>query len=188
MNLKAQRNLPAANPQAIATNAPVDKELAIGIKVEHEHTQDDALAAKIASDHLREDPAYYSKLMAAGLVDEPEAQALVAQTGNTTPHVETRPLIATPQAPTHGNFIDATRKTRPLGSDSIEHFGSQIAQTLTGTVPSGIPTAIISLGAMACEGGAKITEPNAGITSDQKGKRWSIDAYPTDKKATPPMR
>lgn len=190
MNLKAQRNLPSADPQAPSVNGPINKEMEIGNRVEMEHTNDPATAAKIASDHLREDPAYYSKLMAAGLVDEPDAQALIAQKGNTAPHVETRPLTPAGETPTRGNFIDATRKTRPLGgsSDGIEHFGSQIAQALTGTVPSGIPTAVISLGGMTCEGGAKITDPNAGITSDQKGKRWSIDAYPEDKKVTPPMR
>lgn len=190
MNLKAQRNLPAKNPQSTPTNDSVSNELTMGTEVEHEHTQDDALASKIAQDHLGEDPAYYSKLMAAGLVDEPEAQEMVAQKGNTAPHVETKPLIPVPQSIQRGNFINAEKKTAPLGSssDNIEHFGSQIAQALTGTVPSGVPTAIISLGGLACEGGAKITEPNAGITSDQNGKRWSIDAYPEDKKVTPPMR
>lgn len=194
MNLKAQRNIPSKNPAAVSTNAPVsnDNELAMGTEVEHEHTRDDALASKIVQDHLGEDPSYYSKLMAAGLVDEPEAQELAVQKGNTIPHSETRPLVPAPQKITtnRGNFVNAERKTAPLGSssDNIEHFGSQIAQALTGTVPSGVPTAIISLGGLACEGGSKITEPNAGITSDQNGKRWSIDAYPEDKKVTPPMR
>ena len=188
MNLRAQRNLPSANPQSPSVNGPIDKEMEIGTKVEMEHTNDPALAMKISADHLREDPTYYSKLMAAGLVDEPEAQEMVAQKGNTTPHVETKPLVPVPQSIQRGNFINAEKKTLPLGSDSVEHFGSQIAQALTGAVPSGAPTAIISLGGLACEGGAKITEPNAGITSDQKGNRWSIDAYPEDKKVTPPMR
>ena len=48
---------------------------------------------------------------------------------------------------------------------------------------------------LKCEGGSKITEPNAGITSDmtkrgdEKEKtRWSINAYPNDeKKLTPPI-
>ncbi len=193
MNLKAQRDLPSAHPQAVATNGPIDKEMEIGNRVEMEHTDDETLAAKISADHLGEDPSYYSKLMAAGLVDEPEAQELAVQKGNTIPHSETRPLVPAPQKITanRGNFINAEKKTAPLGasSDNVEHFGSQIAQALTGAVPSGAPTtAIISLGGLACEGGSKIVEPNAGITSDQKGKRWSIDAYPTDKKATPPMR
>jgi len=43
------------------------KEIEMGTKHEHEHTKDDALARKIAMDHLKEDPKYYSKLKAAGL-------------------------------------------------------------------------------------------------------------------------
>ena len=46
------------------------KELQMGTSIEHEHTQDDRLAAKIAADHLREDPHYYSKLNKAGLAQE----------------------------------------------------------------------------------------------------------------------
>jgi len=53
-----------------------NKELATGIEVEKEHGGDIALATKIATDHLREDPNYYSKLMAAGLGDEPRAQQI----------------------------------------------------------------------------------------------------------------
>lgn len=43
------------------------KELEMGTKIEHEHTKDDALARKIAMDHLAEDPHYYTKLKKAGL-------------------------------------------------------------------------------------------------------------------------
>jgi hypothetical protein len=43
------------------------KELEMGMSVEKEHTQDEALARKIAMDHLAEDPKYYTKLKAAGL-------------------------------------------------------------------------------------------------------------------------
>lgn len=37
------------------------------------------------------------------------------------------------------------------------------------------------------EGGSKIIEPNAGITDDMHGKRWTIDAYDNEstKGATP---
>lgn len=41
------------------------------------------------------------------------------------------------------------------------------------------------------EGGSKITEPHAGITSDMKGKRWTIHAFDTDssnKKETPSLK
>lgn len=46
------------------------KEIEMGTKHEHEHTQDDALARKIAMDHLKDDPNYYSKLKKAGLEQE----------------------------------------------------------------------------------------------------------------------
>ena len=108
MNLKAQRNTPAKNPVQPQTHGPVSKEREIGNRVEMEHTQDPVLAAKIADDHLSEDPAYYSKLMAAGLVDEPAAQELVAQKGNSAPHVETKPLVPAPLSPPRtSNFINA---------------------------------------------------------------------------------
>lgn len=55
------------------------KELEAGTEIEHEHTHDDALARKIASDHLREDPHYYSKLKAAGLEEETDEGALTPQ-------------------------------------------------------------------------------------------------------------
>ncbi len=38
------------------------RQLAMGIKVEMEHTRSKAIAREIAMDHLKEDPAYYSKL------------------------------------------------------------------------------------------------------------------------------
>jgi len=38
------------------------KELAMGIKVEMEHTKNKEMAKKIALDHLYEDPKYYTKL------------------------------------------------------------------------------------------------------------------------------
>lgn len=38
------------------------KELAMGIKVEMEHTDDKRVAKEIALDHLAEDKKYYSKL------------------------------------------------------------------------------------------------------------------------------
>jgi hypothetical protein len=42
-------------------------ELAMGIKIEMEHTKDRNVARDIALDHLKEDPKYYSKLSKAGL-------------------------------------------------------------------------------------------------------------------------
>ena len=39
-------------------------QLAMGIKVEREHTKSDDIAREIAMDHLKEDPRYYTKLRA----------------------------------------------------------------------------------------------------------------------------
>jgi len=51
-----------------STDMNIDpKEIEMGTKHEHEHTKDDALAKKIAMDHLKDDPKYYTKLQAAGL-------------------------------------------------------------------------------------------------------------------------
>lgn len=49
------------------------KQLAIGTKVEMEHTNDHGKAEEIAADHLTEDPDYYKKLEKAGLADELES-------------------------------------------------------------------------------------------------------------------
>jgi hypothetical protein len=42
--------------------AKIDEQTARGVKVEHEHTPDDAKAREIARDHLSEFPDYYSAL------------------------------------------------------------------------------------------------------------------------------
>lgn len=49
------------------------KQLEVGKAVEAEHTPDPEVAIEIALDHLYEDPDYYTKLIKAGVVDEPEA-------------------------------------------------------------------------------------------------------------------
>lgn len=43
------------------------KELLMGIEVEKEHTSSEKMASRIATDHLTEDPKYYSKLKKIGL-------------------------------------------------------------------------------------------------------------------------
>lgn len=49
------------------------KQLEIGIHVEMEHTNNSKIAKEVAIDHLSEHDDYYTKLIKAGLVDEPEA-------------------------------------------------------------------------------------------------------------------
>lgn len=50
----------------------IEKELAMGAKVELEHTSDKMEAHKIAMEHVKESADYYSKLKASGLADELE--------------------------------------------------------------------------------------------------------------------
>jgi len=52
--------------------AQIEKEIKIGQKEEMEHTSDPLEAHKIAMDHIKEDPLYYTKLKDAGLVDSVE--------------------------------------------------------------------------------------------------------------------
>ena len=46
------------------------KEVMKGISIEKEHTKDERVAARIALDHLSEDPEYYTKLKKAGLTGD----------------------------------------------------------------------------------------------------------------------
>ncbi len=50
-------------------------QLALGVQIEMEHTNDEKIATEIALDHLTEDGQYYQKLIAAGLAKEFQPQA-----------------------------------------------------------------------------------------------------------------
>ncbi len=56
------------------------KQLAMGIKVEMEHTKDKRISKRIALDHLAEDPLYYTKLKKAGLANELDENSLFGLT------------------------------------------------------------------------------------------------------------
>lgn len=74
-------------PGGVADNAsptPLDvNELAMGIKVELEHTNDPKIAVEIALDHIRETPDYYSRLSTTGL--SPEISPEPNQASKSTP-------------------------------------------------------------------------------------------------------
>lgn len=68
-----------------------DKQLKAGIEVEKEHSWDlgpytdlpkQEIQKLIAQGHLKQDDEYYSKLMKAGLIDEPEAKKILEATNN----------------------------------------------------------------------------------------------------------
>lgn len=56
----------------------MNNELELGTQIETEHGGDEMLSRRIASQHLAEDPHYYSKLMAAGLGDNEKAQEIAS--------------------------------------------------------------------------------------------------------------
>ncbi len=65
MNIKEFKDKDIISGGLADLSSPEDfdsKELKIGIKHELEHTDDINVAKEIASDHLKEDPHYYSKL------------------------------------------------------------------------------------------------------------------------------
>ena len=62
-----EKSLEALAKKHDVTVDALKKQLEIGIKVEHEHTEDEDKARKIALDHLDEKPDYYTKLKKAGL-------------------------------------------------------------------------------------------------------------------------
>lgn len=62
-------DVPTKTPEQLAKKhgvsvATIEAALKQGVKIEHEHTSDDATAREIALDHLGEDPKYYTKLKA----------------------------------------------------------------------------------------------------------------------------
>lgn len=86
-------------------------ELKVGIANEMEHTDDPKVAQQIATDHLKENPHYYSDLMKCGLVDEPDAlkaaktEVALADTGVYDDLTKSGLMNTTP--PTHQNYVGA---------------------------------------------------------------------------------
>jgi hypothetical protein len=71
--LLAEDLLPGGKGESAAPESVDPTQLAMGITVEMEHTQDERIAKEIALDHLQENPNYYSELQKAGLADELDA-------------------------------------------------------------------------------------------------------------------
>jgi hypothetical protein len=127
------------------------KELEMGKKIEHEHTKDDALATKIAMDHLKEDPKYYTKLKAAGLEEcgdmEAPQVAVVTLTAPVEPEVPAQkplkssgvgsgaqPALASTNLTAPETKVINDKNTVSYGktplfttpADPLNHFASQI--------------------------------------------------------------
>lgn len=129
-------------------------ELAMGIKVEMEHTDDPKKAEKIAMDHLKENPSYYSQLKLSGIdshqeapkkpvakkkakkakeefVDKENAMKVVKENQEETNEVELnmfpneQPNAAVQQA---AQFIDMNNTLKPLsGEITLQNSGDNEA-------------------------------------------------------------
>jgi hypothetical protein len=67
------------------------KEVEMGLLVEMEHTADKDIAREIVTDHLSENPQYYSSLRKAGLADELKK---ASRNDNTINRAEIRPKLS----------------------------------------------------------------------------------------------
>ena len=90
-------------------------ELAMGMTVEMEHTNDPDIAAEISLDHLTSDPKYYTKLRAAGLAKELDACNTSSGLGDENHPVNDKKRLGTTITATPGNNIIGFTKT-PNGS------------------------------------------------------------------------
>jgi 2'-5' RNA ligase len=114
----------------------MENELKMGIEVEKEHTDDVALATKIAMDHLKEDPKYYTKLKSAGLeecgcgdqgpdvadmeVNPSTLKGIVVQIPNQTANVASINVDGGSQKPLSSSGLGSGGAPKPLSSTEIE--------------------------------------------------------------------
>lgn len=152
-------------------------ELAMGSEEEMEHTDDESEAAEIAKDHLREDPKYYSKLKAAGLVkyDEdawyspsgdtygwwiaPDGQTIDLDKGTSeNPHSEHLPLFDWAQK--NGVPWAVSEKDPDRGNDNAFEWA----------VGNGFVRAI--RGAKEGQGGVEMWKPMTEQQRSSVGKLW----------------
>lgn len=114
----------------------MENELKMGIEVEKEHTDDVALATKIAMDHLKEDPKYYTKLKAAGLeecgcddqgpdvagmeVDPSNLKGIVVKIPDQAANVASIKVDGGSQKPLSSSGLGVGGAPKPLSSTEIE--------------------------------------------------------------------
>ena len=94
-------------------------ELQMGIKDEMEHTGDSRLAEKIALDHLRSDPKYYTKLHNAGLEQDEGAMTPLERGMD-----ENVPLSSSGLGKAG---VGKSTPPKPLKSDELKEYGVDIA-------------------------------------------------------------
>jgi len=134
------------------------KEFNQGIGTEKEHTNDEFVAAKIAGDHLKEDPHYYSKLSKAGLEEEEidECGCEVEEPGNEYDDNGGLPTI--------GGALAVPHVGQPIMMGKIINVGG-----LSGTSASGEQSGMTTVG-------RGINKDKGGIRVQQTNDKEQITA------------
>ena len=89
-------------------------QLALGVQIEMEHTNDEKIATEIALDHLTEDGQYYQKLIAAGLAKEFQPQAN-SGFGDPNQSFNDKARLGSEISCTPGNNVVGKIGTTPIG-------------------------------------------------------------------------
>lgn len=143
------------------------KEFDKGIGTEKEHTDDEFTAAKIAGDHLKEDPKYYTKLSDAGLEEEEVGE----HCGACEDDMDVDDNGGLPKV---GGALAVPHHGQPIMMGKIIQVGAGFGKSATGEL-SGMSS--VKPGGVAKDtGGVKATEPNdkEPITAGGKGVDSSI--------------
>lgn len=98
-----------SNPVDSTASHHIDPiEFSLGQTIEMEHTHDPNIAAKIALDHLKEDPKYYTKLKAAGLAKELDQLSSSTGFGDPNHTINHEKRIGVPNSDNFGGKIGNT--------------------------------------------------------------------------------
>jgi hypothetical protein len=136
-----------------------------GISTEKEHTDDEFTAAKIAGDHLKEDPKYYTKLTQAGLEEEEQDEHCGACKDD--------------MGRDGDEYDDNGGLPKVGGALAIPHLGDPIrmSKIIQVGTPFGAGSASGEQSGMsACGSGKGVTKDTGGVKADSPGDKEPITA------------
>jgi hypothetical protein len=167
----------AKDIQSLIPEGVDQKEFNTGIATEKEHTDDEFMAAKIAGDHLKEDPKYYTKLSAAGLEEEEQDECATCGCGDPTDDHE-HDEFGDDQPP-YDDFNGGLPKLG--GALSVPHLGDPIRMAKIISVgPLGKGPADGELSGYSNVGGGStgkgVAKDEGGIPANQSGDKEPITA------------
>ena len=159
----------AKDIQCLIPEGVDQKQFDMGIKVEKEHTDDEFTAAKIAGDHLGEDPEYYTKLSAAGLEEEGQEQE---ECGMQDEH------CGACEDDVGDEYDDNGGLPKIGGVLNVPHLGDPIRMAKIISVgPIGKGPASGELSGYSNVGGGKgVTKDQGGVPANQSGDKEPITA------------